>query len=85
MEWGQLISSLGFPIVSCVALALYVNQMTKQNREDIKEINKQRLDEMKDIEEFKNDIKEALNNNTMALNKLCDKLDGRVSVNIDDK
>lgn len=72
MEWTQLISTLGFPIVCCVALAIYVTKITQQNREDTKELNKQHTEEML---EFKEDIKEALNNNTIALNKLCEKLE----------
>lgn len=72
MEWAQLISTLGFPIVCCVALAIYVTKITEQNREDTKELNKQHTEEML---EFKEDIKEALNNNTIALNKLCEKLE----------
>lgn len=70
--WVQLISSLGFPIVACICMALYVKEQTKNNREDVKELNLQHTKEMSD---FKDEIKEALNNNTMALNKLCDKLD----------
>ena len=72
MDWAQLISTLGFPIVCCVALAIYVTKITQQNREDTKELNKQHTQEML---EFKEDIKEALNNNTIALNKLCEKLE----------
>lgn len=70
--WVQLISSLGFPIVACICMALYVKEQTKNNREDVKELNAQHTKEMSD---FKDEIKEALNNNTMALNKLCEKLD----------
>ena len=72
MDWAQLISTLGFPIVCCVAMAIYVTKITQQNREDTKELNKQHTEEML---EFKEDIKEALNNNTIALNKLCEKLE----------
>lgn len=72
MDWAQLISTLGFPIVCCVAMAIYVTKITAQNREDTKELNKQHTEEML---EFKEDIKEALNNNTIALNKLCEKLE----------
>lgn len=72
MDWTQLISTLGFPIVCCVALAIYVTKITEQNREDTKELNKRHTEEML---EFKEDIKEALNNNTIALNKLCEKLE----------
>lgn len=70
--WVQLISSLGFPIVACICMALYVKEQTKNNREDVKELNLQHTKEMTD---FKDEIKQALNNNTMALNKLCEKLD----------
>lgn len=72
--WVQLISSLGFPIVACICMALYVKEQTKNNREDVKELNAQHTKEMSD---FKDEIKEALNNNTMALNKLCEKLDNK--------
>lgn len=79
MEWMQVISSLGFPIVACICMALYVKEQTKNNREDVKELNKQHSQEMAT---FKDEIKEALNNNTVALTKLCEKLDGKgVSIN----
>lgn len=71
-SWVSVISSLGFPIVACIYMAKYVKEQNKTNREDVKELNKQHTEEMNT---FKNEIKEALNNNTMALNKLCDKLD----------
>ena len=72
MDLTQLISTLGFPIVCCVAMAIYVQKITQQNREDTKELNKQHTEEML---QFKEDMKEALNNNTLALNKLCEKLE----------
>lgn len=72
MDWIQLISSMGFPIVACIVMALYVKEQTNNNREDVKELNKQHTEEMMI---FKDEIKQALNNNTMALNKLCEKLE----------
>lgn len=78
--WVQLISALGFPIVACICMALYVKEQTKNNREDVKELNMQHSKEMAT---FKDEIKEALNNNTIALTKLCEKLDGK-GVNIDE-
>lgn len=68
----QLISTLGFPIIACIAMALYVKEQTKANREDVKELNLQHSNEMI---AFKDEIKEALNNNTIALTKLCERLD----------
>lgn len=70
--WVQLISSLGFPMVACICMALYVKEQTKNNREDVKELNTQHSKEMN---AFKDEIKEALNNNTIALTKLCEKLE----------
>ena len=70
--WVQLIGSLGFPIVACVCMALYVKDQNKNNREDVKELN---AEHSKEMMMFKDEIKEALNNNTIALNKLCEKLE----------
>ena len=71
-NYVQLISSLGFPIVACISMGLYVKEQTKTNREDVKELN---LQHSKEMSEFKDEIKEALNNNTIALTKLCEKLE----------
>lgn len=70
--WVQLISTLGFPIVACICMALYVKEQTKNNREDVKELNAKHSEEMLT---FKDEIKEALNNNTIALTRLCEKLE----------
>lgn len=68
----QLVSSLGFPIVACISMALYVKEQAKNNREDTKQLNEQHTKEMN---AFKDEIKEALNNNTIALTKLCERLE----------
>lgn len=79
MDYIQLIGTLGFPIVACICMAVYVKDMTKANRDDVITLNKQHSEEMN---AFKDEIKEALNNNTIALTKLCEKLDGKgVNVN----
>lgn len=61
-------------------MAIYVKDTTKANREDTKALNEQHSKEML---AFKDEIKEALNNNTIALTKLCEKLDGK-GVNVDE-
>lgn len=71
-NYVQIISTLGFPIVACISMAIYVKEQTKNNREDVKELNAQHSKEMN---AFKDEIKEALNNNTIALTKLCERLD----------
>jgi len=72
MDIATLLGSYCFPIVACICMAMYVKYITDNNREDTKELNKKHTEEMS---AFKDEIKEALNNNTIALTKLCDKLD----------
>lgn len=67
-----IISTVGFPIACCIALAWYVARETKLQREETLQLNQQHTNEML---AFKDEIKEALNNNTLALTKLCERLD----------
>ena len=61
----QAVGTLGFPIVCAIAMAWYVKYMTDRNREDIDKLNTQHQQEMKEVTT-------ALNNNTLALQKLTD-------------
>lgn len=72
MDWATIIGSYAFPIVACIAMAWYCKDTSDKNREDTKELNRQHSEEMM---AFKDEIKVALNNNTLALTKLCEKLD----------
>lgn len=64
----QLIGSVGFPIACCVAMGYYVHEETNKQRDQISEIERRHSDEM-------NSITTALNNNTLALQKLTDRLE----------
>ena len=64
----QAVTSLGFPIVCCGAIMYYVKYITDKNREDVTKLNNDHKEEMAQITQ-------ALNNNTIALQKLCDKLE----------
>lgn len=66
----QAIGTLGFPIICAVAMGWYVKYVTDKNREDIATLNEQHQQEIKEVTA-------ALNNNTLALQKLSDLLDGR--------
>lgn len=72
VDWAQLIGSLGFPIVACIGMGYYVKYQTDSYRNEVKDMRTEHKDEI-------SKITEALNNNTLALQKLCDRLD------IDDK
>ena len=71
---SQLIGSLGFPIAACCAMGWYC--IRSQNQ--IKEINDMHREEVKEInEKHSSDIQkmtEAVNNNTVALHTLCERL-----------
>lgn len=61
------IGSLGFPIVACCMMAIFFNKINDQYRADIKEMNtnhKAEIDKMV----------EAINNNTLVIQKLVDKM-----------
>ena len=68
MDWAQIIGSLGFPIVACIGMGYYVKYQTDTYREEVKDMQKEHKEEI-------TKITEALNNNTNALTKLCEKLD----------
>lgn len=68
----QAVGTLGFPIVCAVAMAWYVKYMTDRNREDIDKLNEQHQQEMKEVTT-------ALNNNTLALQKLSDVIGNEVN------
>lgn len=61
----QAVGTVGFPIVCAIAMAWYVKYVTDRNREDIEKLNTQHQQEMKEVTA-------ALNNNTLALQKLSD-------------
>lgn len=64
-----MITTVGFPIVACLCMAWYVKYTTDVNNAEVKEMRKEHLEEIMSITE-------ALNNNTLALQKLTDKLEG---------
>ena len=72
MDIATLLGSYAFPIVACIAMAWYCKDTSDKNREDTKALNEQHSKEMN---AFKDEIKEALNNNTIALTKLCERLE----------
>lgn len=66
----SLIGSLGFPIVACGAMAWYVKYQMDINNQQIKALTEEHKAEMLEVTS-------ALNNNTLALQRLCDKLGGK--------
>lgn len=67
--WITLVSTVGFPIVMCGAMGWYVKYITDKNHEDMAREREQHDEEMKEITL-------AINNNTLALQKLSDMIGG---------
>ena len=64
-----IITTVGFPIAMCGAMAWYVKYISDRHSQEVQQLNEQHQAEMKQVTE-------ALNNNTLALQKLCDKIGG---------
>lgn len=72
MEFNTIISaigSVGFPIVACIAIAWFFYKVNENYRLDIKELTASHKEEAKAM-------KQSLDNNTLVLQKLVDKLEG---------
>lgn len=63
----SMVSSLGFPVIMCGAMAYYVKYTHDQHVKERESTASLHREEM-------NSITEALNNNTIALTKLCERM-----------
>lgn len=61
----SLVGQYAFPIVACIAMGWYVKYIQDNYRKDIQELSENHREEM-------NKVTSALNNNTLALQKLTD-------------
>lgn len=64
------ISSVGFPIVACVGMGYFFTKLNETYRQDIKELQKE-------YQQVVKDTTEAINNNTNMVQRLIDKLGER--------
>lgn len=79
-EFVTLIQNFGFPIACTVALFIMLRNETKTHREETAQLNQTITDLKISFSESMNDQKSemvaAINNNTLVIQKLLDKLDG---------
>ncbi|MBQ1296089.1 MAG: hypothetical protein IIY21_18725 [Clostridiales bacterium] len=66
-EIVQVISAVGFPIVAALGCGFFVKWQYEQNMKQNEEMRKEHKEEV-------SKMTEALNNNTLALQKLIDKI-----------
>lgn len=62
---STFIQTVGFPAVCVLGMGWYVKYITDQHHEELQKMQDQHRQEM-------NDVTQALNNNTLALQKLSD-------------
>lgn len=65
---ASLIGTLGFPIVACCAMAYFFARVNDNYRADIKEIQANHKEEIAGMTT-------AINNNTLVIQKLVDRMD----------
>ena len=67
-EVAQLISALGFPIVAALGCAYFVKWQYEQNQKQMEEMRKEHKEEV-------SNMTKAIENNTIALTRLIEKID----------
>ena len=66
-EVVQIVSTLGFPIAMCIGACIFIKYQFDANNKNVDDMRKEHKEEVKSMTE-------ALNNNTLALQRLIDKL-----------
>lgn len=63
----EFVNTAGFPIATCACMMWYIKHTNDKHREEVAEINRQHKEEVQGMVT-------ALNNNTLVLQQLCDKI-----------
>lgn len=69
VDWAQLVSTLGFPIVLCGAMAFFIKYLIDKYTAMIENQNEMHKQEM-------TEMRTAIENNTIAMTKLVEKFSG---------
>ncbi len=64
----QAVSTIGFPVVMCIVVCFYVKYIIDKNGEQLQAITEKHREESKEMTT-------AINNNTLALTRLIEKLE----------
>lgn len=64
----SLVQSLGFPVSMCIGACIFIKYQFDTNNKNVSELRQEHKEEV-------SKMTEALNNNTIALQKLIDKLE----------
>lgn len=72
MDIATLLGSYAFPVVACLGMAWYVKYITDKNSKETSELNEQHT---KVMLAYKDELKDAINNNTLVMQRLCDTME----------
>lgn len=72
MDIATLLGSYAFPVVACLGMAWYVKYITDNKSQETAKLNEQHT---KIMLAYKDEIKDAINNNTMVMQRLCDSME----------
>ena len=72
MDIATLLGSYAFPVVACLGMAWYVKYITDKNSQETSKLNEQHT---KIMIAYKDEIKDAINNNTLAMERLCNTME----------
>ena len=75
-QWVSLISSLGVPIVAMLGLAWYIVKKDKEARERDAEFEQMIMKIMEDHKKEVQDLRDCINNNTLVLTRVYEKMGG---------
>lgn len=74
MDIATLLGSYAFPVVACLGMAWYVKYITDKNSEETAKLNEQHTRIML---AYKDEIKDAINNNTVVMERLCTTMEAK--------
>ena len=74
MDIATLLGSYAFPVVACLGMAWYVKYITDKNSDETAKLNEQHTRIML---AYKDEIKDAINNNTVVMERLCTTMEAK--------
>ena len=82
MDIATLLGSYAFPVIACLGMAWYVKYITDKNMEETSELNAQHT---KVMLAYKDELKDAINNNTVVMQRFCDTMEVKKQKNNKEK
>ena len=76
-QWIQIISTYGVSIAAMIALAVYIIRKDKEAREHDAEFRQTLTDIMQAHKSEVKELQDAINNNTLVMTKLCERIGER--------